>query len=531
MNTVAKYLRISSEDMMKAEDGESASIVNQRHLLDNYLDTHSEFDGWDRVELCDDGWTGTNFERPGMKELLELVRKGRIQCIIVKDFSRFGRNYLTVGDYISRVFPFMGVRFISLGDCYDSSRPSDIDSLSVSFSTIIYDLYSKELSGKVRSAKDRLAENGDFLAVVAPFGYAKDPDNAKHLIVDPAAAETVKTVFDMVCGGISAVEIARHLNDEGVLTPMCYKRSAGCTWLPWPHITEDNFWTASAVTKIIRDERYIGRNIYGKRRRDVIGSTHTVKASRDKWIVTENTHEAIISKEQFKEAQSKLREYREGAPAAIAAPLARKVYCGCCGRAMKRSNSKSRYYTCDTPRYTDIYACTDERIPEADILDAVLTTLRAYARLAVNLDQILLRQQEQARIDRKQLQRKMMVAQSKKDQTERRLQDMYEAFFEGGVGKEEYIARKHTLSGQLSQLAEEIEALEAALANEQDSEAGNIISKYKSYAGIDDLAEVNLRKLLDRVTIYPDGVLRVRLNFSDEMEKLAEALNIGMTSA
>ena len=188
MNTVAKYLRISSEDVMKTEETESVSIVNQRHLLDHYLDTHSEFEGWNRIELCDDGWTGTNFERPGMKELLELVKKGRIQCIIVKDFSRFGRNYLTVGDYISRVFPFMGVRFISLGDCYDSSRPSDIDSLSVSFSTIIYDLYSKELSGKVKSARDRLAENGDFLAPAAPFGYAKDPDNAKPSA--PAAALT-----------------------------------------------------------------------------------------------------------------------------------------------------------------------------------------------------------------------------------------------------------------------------------------------------------------------------------------------------
>ena len=156
MNTVAKYLRISSEDLMKTEETESVSIVNQRHLLDHYLDTHSEFEGWNRIELCDDGWTGTNLERPGMKELLELVKKGRIQCIIVKDFSRFGRNYLTVGDYISRVFPFMGVRFISLGDCYDSSRPSDIDSLSVSFSTIIYDLYSKELSGKVKSAETGL---------------------------------------------------------------------------------------------------------------------------------------------------------------------------------------------------------------------------------------------------------------------------------------------------------------------------------------------------------------------------------------
>ena len=262
-----------------------------------------------------------------------------------------------------------------------------------------------------------------------------------------------------------------------------------------------------------------------------MGSTHTVKAARDKWIVAEGTHEAIISKEQFDEAQSKLREYRSHASNKAVVPLAKKVYCGCCGRAMKHSNSKSMYYTCDTPRYTDEYDCTDEHIPEADILDAVLTTLHAYARLAVDLDQILRQQQEQARLDRKQIQRKLMVLQSNKEQTERRLQDMYEAFFEGGLGKEEYLARKQTLSGQLSQLTEEIESLEAALSKEQDSEAGSIISKYKGYAGIDDLAKVNLRDLLDRITIYPNGVLRVRLSFCDELESIAEKLKLHMTPA
>ena len=153
MSTVAKYLRISNEDLDKDRNSDSESISNQRHLLDDYLDNHNEFDGWDRIELCDDGWSGTNFERPGVQELLELVRKGKVQCIIVKDFSRFGRNYLVAGDYISRVFPFMGVRFISLGDGYDSNRPEDIDSLSVSFSTIIYDLYSKDLSQKIRISR------------------------------------------------------------------------------------------------------------------------------------------------------------------------------------------------------------------------------------------------------------------------------------------------------------------------------------------------------------------------------------------
>ena len=429
-----------------------------------------------------------------------------------------------VGDYITRVFPFLGVRFISLGDGYDSSRPADIDSLSVSFSTIIYDLYSKELSEKVRSAKDRVAASGAFLAPEAPFGYAKDPNMAKHLVIDREAASVVKLIFDMVCSGKSVVEIAQHLNRIDALTPMRYKRSIGCKWLPWPCISPDNFWNTANVIRIIRDQRYTGCNIYGKRRRDVVGRMHTVKADRNKWIITEHTHEAIISEEQFVEAQKKLRQYQGRVVRAAYRPLAGKIYCGCCGRAMSRISSKNPYYFCETSRFTEQYDCSDERISEADILEAVFTTIRAYSRLAVDLDGLLNQQQEQWQLDRKKLRRSLMVLQSKKEQTEQRLQDMYERLIEGEIEKEDYLARKQNLAGQLASLAEEAETLEIALSKEQDGEAKGIINTFKSYAGIDDLSEMNLREILFRVTVYPDNVLHVRLNFSDELENIAKEL-------
>ena len=530
MNTVAKYLRISNEDISKAEDAESFSIVNQRHLLDSYLDEHSEFDGWNRIEMCDDGWSGTNFERPGIKELLDLVKKGRVQCIIVKDLSRFGRNYLTVGDYISRVFPFMGVRFISLGDGYDSSRPSDVDSLSVTFSTIIYDLYSKELSEKVRLGRDRQAAKGDFFAPAAPYGYIKDPDDHKHLLVDPEASEIVKMIFDSICSGSSATEVARRLNKDAVLTPMQHKRRSGCKWLPWPCITEDNFWHGGMVTKIIRDERYTGCNIYGKRRRDIVGSQHTVKEPRDKWIIVRDTHEAIISEEQFRAAQRMIRVFRVGAPTNAKKPLARKVYCGCCGRAMRYIRARESYYDCETYRYTEEYECSGEHFPESDILEATLMTIRTYARLAVNIDQLLQQKQAQSKADRKQLQRRLMVLQSKKDQIERRLQEMYEMFVEGNIEKSEYISRKQNLSDQLTQISEDIDALETTLSEPQTSETSEILSRYKSYAEIDELTESNIRDLLDRVTLYPNGVIHIRLNFSDELEEIARNFNLTQAS-
>lgn len=177
----AIYLRISSEDadLRTGEKDESESISNQRSLLREYVSSHAELSDSEILEFCDDGWSGTNFERPAVKELLEQVRCGQINCILVKDLSRFGRDYLTVGDYISRVFPFLGVRFISVNDGFDSSNPLDIDSLDTSFRTLIYDLYSRDLSRRVKSAKKARAERGAFLSPYAPYGYVKDPGGQK----------------------------------------------------------------------------------------------------------------------------------------------------------------------------------------------------------------------------------------------------------------------------------------------------------------------------------------------------------------
>lgn len=171
MNTTAKYIRLSSEDSDLGQEGktESNSVTNQRNLLDAFINRTPELADTRVIEFCDDGWSGKNFERPAVQEMIAQVRAGQIQCIIVKDLSRFGRDYLTVGNYISCVFPFLGVRFIAVNDGFDSIRPADVDSLETSFKTLLYDLYSRDLSRKVRSAKRQRAERGDFLSPFAPY--------------------------------------------------------------------------------------------------------------------------------------------------------------------------------------------------------------------------------------------------------------------------------------------------------------------------------------------------------------------------
>ena len=309
----AMYLRISSEDedLRTGEKDESESISNQRSLLREYVSGHAELAGSEILEFCDDGWSGTNFERPAVKELLEQVKRGQINCIVVKDLSRFGRDYLTVGDYISRVFPFLGVRFISVNDGFDSSNPLDIDSLDTSFRTLIYDLYSRDLSRRVKSAKKARAERGAFLSPYAPYGYVKDPEDKNHLLVDAEAAAVIRRIFQMAADGTKTWQIAAAMNGEGVRTPKNYKVEAGCTRTPWRSIREENFWTANLVAKFLRDERYIGKTVYGKRSRDIVGSTHTVKISRNDWVIVPDRHEAIVPEALFEKAQACMREYRE----------------------------------------------------------------------------------------------------------------------------------------------------------------------------------------------------------------------------
>lgn len=335
---VAMYLRLSSEDGDLKDTGkaESESISNQRGLLLNFISSRPDFSGWEVSEFCDDGWSGKNFERPGFLQMMEQVKQGQIQCIVVKDLSRFGRDYLVVGNYISRVFPFLGVRFIAVNDNFDSARPQDIDSLDTSFKTLIYDLYSRELSAKVKSAKRMRAEKGLFLSPFAPYGYVKDPDNKNRLLIDKEAADVVRKIFRSTCDGVKPQEIAAMLNRDGVPTPMLYKRAAGCTRDRWPSVHEENFWTHGHICKILRDERYTGKCVYGKRERPTVGNWHTVKRSKADWVVVDETHEGIVSQELFQEAASCMKEFKEFSQSASERNLLpRKVICGTCGYAMR----------------------------------------------------------------------------------------------------------------------------------------------------------------------------------------------------
>lgn len=523
---VAMYLRLSSEDGDLKDTGkaESESISNQRGLLQHFISSRPEFSGWEISEFCDDGWSGKNFERPDFLRMMEQVKQGQINCIVVKDLSRFGRDYLVVGNYISRVFPFLDVRFIAVNDGFDSSRPQDIDSLDTSFKTLIYDLYSRELSGKVKNAKRMRAEKGLFLSPFAPYGYVKAHEDKNRLIIDDEAADIVRKIFTLTADGVKPVEIAAMFNREGVPTPMLYKRAAGCSRDRWPSIHEENFWTTGVICKVLRDERYIGKCVYGKRERDMVGNVHTIKKSKSDWIVVDETHEGIVSKELFQKAASRMKEYKEFIPSASERnPLRRKVICGTCGFAMSLSNTKNAKYHCRNIHLETGFDCATEGILQADIHEIVVTLIRTYAAYAVSLEHLLLLQKERIQAEKKQARRELAVLQSRKNQLEKSLQDLYEKLIDGTIDKETYLSQKTTNQAQMQELTEKMERLEKSSQTTTD-QGGAFIEKYKEYTELETLTTEIANNVVKRVTVYKDGGIAIELALRDELEALLTCL-------
>jgi len=299
---IAKYLRLSDEDASAIYSGkkESESIKNQRALLDNFIAASAEFRPYEIVEFVDDGQTGTNFARPAAQALIKAAGEGKIQCIIVKDLTRWGRSYLDVGDFLEQKFPAWGVRFISLGDGYDSANlpHGAAGDINMAFRGLIAQLYSQDISDKVRSAKDAATRGGKIVTALPTYGYNFDKNDRHKFVIDPAEAAVVKRIFDLREGGMKIAEITRLLNAENVPSPRASKAAKGYHYRQ-KQSGRATLWGKDAPRAILRDERYTGKWIYGKTRMARLGCTKAAPVPMSDWIVLDGAIPAIITSEQF----------------------------------------------------------------------------------------------------------------------------------------------------------------------------------------------------------------------------------------
>lgn len=295
------YLRISVEDEKTAE---SSSIASQRDILTRFLDGHAELSRCRRMEFCDDGHSGTNLNRPAITSLLRKIRSGEVCCVVVKDISRLGRSYIEVGNCLERVFPFLGVRFISVNDSYDSGAKAAED-IGIALKTLVYDLYSKDISVKSKSGLDAKKRRGEFAASSPVYGYMKSRDSRNKLEIDEDAAKIVRNIFKLASEGKRAKEIADMLNEAGVPARSSYKarkfggkdRKRG---------NSGSRWSAGDIREVVGYECYIGAAVANKTERKVIGQP-CIDVPKERWTVVPDAHPPIVGRQEFDSAQRLLR--------------------------------------------------------------------------------------------------------------------------------------------------------------------------------------------------------------------------------
>ncbi len=361
---IGLYIRLSSEDSKVG----SFSIENQKRALHQYADAMEDAAHAEVLEFVDNGYSGTNFERPAVQELLDKVREGAVNCIIVKDFTRFGRNSIEVGYFMERVFPLYGVRFISLNDGFDSDTlHGDTGGINVAFQYLISEFYSRDLSIKYKTAKYVKFRRGEYQSVLCPYGYQKGADG--RMEPDEETAPNVRLIFELAGRGCTSSEIIQELYERKIPTPGEYKASKGRKIHDISRTHQ--IWQRSTIRNILLDERYIGTYVMGRKQVVEVGSSRVRNRDESEWFRIPDHHPAIISKELFQRVQELKPKKRCIKKNVHLYPLRGKVFCGCCGHAMPRNPSKSHFFVCKHTEVDQSAACHGLRIAEKD-LEAIL---------------------------------------------------------------------------------------------------------------------------------------------------------------
>lgn len=529
----AIYVRLSKEDgdVSNAVKAESNSISNQKNLIRDFLKDKEDIEVVS--ERVDDGYSGSNFERPAFKLMLEDIKKGIVDCVIVKDLSRFGREYIDSGRYIERLFPALGVRFIAINDNYDSLNGKEqADEIIIPFKNLINDAYCRDISVKIRSHLEVKRKNGEFIGSFAPYGYRKSENDRNSLIIDPIAAGIVKDIFRMKLHGLSQDAIANRLNDMGVLSPMEYKSATGSNYQTSFKTSDKAVWSSVTVRRILENELYIGNLVQGRQTTPNHKVKKTVLKPEKDWVRIEKNHEAIISDRDFSIVQRLLgMDTRISPKQSEVYPLAGLIVCADCGAAMVRKNAyaggkKYQYYVCSRNKETK--ECSNHRIAVDRLEETVLELLRVQISNILDLKQVM---EKVSTIPFQELDIRELEKRIEQKETEigrcMELRNMlYEDMKDGIVSKEDYM-ELHEAYTQKRNLAED--AVRKMKQEIKDILASNT-DKYKwldyfaEHQDIDRLTRNVAVELIDRVKVIDKGSIEVVFSFGDCYKEIIDNL-------
>ena len=529
--TIGIYIRLSmaDEDTGNGSKAESDSIGNQRMLINRYLDNHPTLSKYPRLEFADDGYTGTNFHRPQFAAMMEKVRHGEINLICVKDFSRFSRDYIETGNYLECTFPFMGVRFISINDGYDSDDyKGTTGGLEVVMRSIIYAAYSKDLSVKTTTAKIQMMKQGKYVGGYAPYGYVLHPEIRNKLKLDPEAAEVVRRVFDEALEGRNTSQIALGLNDDNIPTPGQYFKGKHPDKKKFTYMSDKISWTASMVYKIIINYVYTGATVGRRQKSSGVGSRKRIRLEQEDWIVVEGMHEAIVSKEEFELAQAVIRGgVKKPKRNPHYYPLKGLVCCGNCKRALtrrKNRNVRGYFYQCThSTNDRDTECPVGERYSEAWLENAAYNAIGQMLSLA-----------EKKAVKNHEISKRRKSAISECADTIRNLQKqseqlkavklrLYEKYTSGSIAKSEYLKRKAEADAKMAENEEAIRKGHERM-QELDSEhpcsderLDAVLGEYQKNEGLTyELAHA----LIDAIYVHGQDSVEIVWKFKDIFEDM-----------
>ena len=519
---VASYARLSGEDGDKAE---SNSITSQKEMIRDFI---SKYNNMAIVrEYVDDGFSGVNFERPGFKMMMEDIKKKKINCIVCKDLSRFGRNYVDAGRYLEKIFPFMGVRFIAINDNYDSDgEKSQQDSLIIPFKNLINDSYCRDISVKIRSQLDIKRKMGDFIGAFATYGYKKDCANKNKLVVDDEAARIVEYIFNQRIDGMCNSRIAEKLNSMGVPCPMEYKRKNGMRYHTGFRTNDRAYWTPVSIMRILTNEVYIGTLCQHKRGTPNHKIKRILDYDRSDWIIIENNHEPIIDKKDFETVQLLLKRDVRTAPKSDNVPLfSGFVFCGDCGCNMVRKtvpsgDKKYHYLVCSNNKANRV--CSPHSFSEDKLTKIVFQLVTDHIDNISRMDEVL---EYINKLPEKQRRVFNYEAQITKLESEiQRFKDLklnlYSDLADGVISREEYMEFG---AGYDRRIAERQRSL-AVISDERQQaiDTGNSqndwIKAFREYENITELHRGVIVNLIEKIIIYDSKHIEVKFRYQDRFE-------------
>ena len=526
---IAMYLRLSEADGDLGTDGkdESNSIENQRILLQQYIEAREDLEG-EITEYVDDGYSGTNFNRPAFCRMIEDAKKGRIHVIVVKDLSRLGRDYIVAGDYIEQIFPMLQVRFIAANNGYDSAKIKNPNAgFDVAVSNLINTFYSRDLSKKLKAANKVRWKNGISTSCSAPFGMKKDPEHKGRFIIDSDTAPIVRFIFEQAIAGNNTTEIARLCNERGFLTPGQFLITKG---LPFNAVVKvkdsEQLWDAQKVLSVIQKYDYTGAMVMGKTMAMGVGSKRRKVLPRNEWTIVEGVHEAIVSHDEFEAANLVVRRRRQSCfILENSYPLKGKVRCGNCRLALQyQASTYKEYFSCRHAKQVGEFSdCCTEEYSVKHVEAIVWNTLKDCIS---TMEWLGYKAGAKAKTGMKIAKESQKAATSEIESIREEKIRQYEFYADGTINKENYLKKKAELDRAIVSLT--LRGQETKKEFEKQTllweEAVNLQTLAKEFAGEEKLTVKMVNAFIDAVYIYDSKHVEVVFLYEDVIRKLAESI-------